>query len=111
MGHEKDLFNQGELGVAVCDTRAEVILPSLDCSFGCVAPAVAMQWWNLLEGYDAFPESFFEFVGAFIVEDVECGCKSLRLEWGVQTGPGVGQSAGLASLEGFGKDYVAVVVI
>jgi hypothetical protein len=26
-------------------------------------------------------------------------------------GPGIGQLAGLASLEGFGKDYVAGVVI
>ena len=88
-----------------------MILPSLGGSFGCVA-SVAM-WWDSLEGDVVFPECFFEFVGAFIINDVEFRCiSSVRLELGVQTGPGVGQLAGsLASFEGFGKDYVAFLVI
>ena len=53
----------------------------------------------------------FEFVGVFIVQDVEFRCKAVRLELGVQTGPCVGQLAGLASFGGFGKDCAAVVVI
>ena len=86
-----------------------MILPSLDGSFGCIA-SVAIRW-DSLEGYIVFPEGFFEFIRAFIVEDVEFGWKSVRLELGVQTGPGVGQLASLASFEGFGKDCVAVVVM
>ena len=58
-----------------------MILPSLDGSFGCIA-SVAI-WWDLLGGDVVFPKCFFEFVGAFIVEDVEFGCISVRLELGI----------------------------
>jgi hypothetical protein len=43
-----------ELGVAGGEIGAEVILPSLDGSFGCIA-SVAM-WWDSLEGYVIFLE-------------------------------------------------------
>ena len=75
MGHEKVSFGQGGFWVAGGETGAEVILPSLDGSFGCIA-SVAL-WWDLLEGDVIFPECFFEFVGAFIVEDVEFRCISV----------------------------------
>ena len=52
-----------------------MILPSLDGSFSCVA-FVAM-WWDSLEGDIVFPECFFEFVRAFIVNDVEFRCISV----------------------------------
>ena len=64
--------------------------------------------WDWLEGNAVFPESLFELVGAFIVEDVEFRGISVRLELGVEACPGAGQLAGLASLEGFGKCDVAV---
>ena len=77
-----------ELGVAGGEIGAEVILPSLEGSFGCVA-SVAM-WWYSLEGDMIFLICFFEFIGAFIVEDVEFGCICIRLQLGVQeTCPGI----------------------
>ena len=76
MGHEEVLFGKGELGVTSGETGAEVALLDLDGSFGCVA-LVAMRW-DSLEGKAIFPESLFEFVGAFIVKDVDFGGISVR---------------------------------
>ena len=78
MGHEEVPFGKGELGVTGGEIGAEVVLPGLDGSFGCVA-SVAMRWESL-EGNAIFLESLFEFVGAFSVEDVEFGGISVQME-------------------------------
>ena len=56
-------------------------------------------------------EGSFEFVGAFIVEDVELWGIFVGLELLMETGPGGGQFAGLVGLEWFRKDDVAVIVV
>ena len=68
-------------------------------------------WWDALEGDAVLFEGFLEFVGALIVNDVEFGGIFVRLELVVEACPGAGQFASLASLERFGKNDVAVVVV
>ena len=78
MGHEEVPFGKGELGVTGGETGAEVVLPGLGGTFGCIV-LVAMRWYSL-EGNVVFLESLLEFIGAFIVENVEFGGISVRLE-------------------------------
>ncbi len=58
-----------------------------------------------------FFESFFELVGAFVVENVELGGIAMALESGMEAGPCGCELAGLTGLEGLGEDGVAVVIV
>jgi hypothetical protein len=78
-----------------------MVLPRLDCSFGGVSSVHV--WWDALEVDVVLFEGSLEFVGALIVEDVECWCVSVCLELFMKTGPGGGQFACLGVLSGFDR--------
>jgi hypothetical protein len=86
-----------------------MVLPGLDGSFGRVL-TVAMRW-DPLEINLVFLEGLFQFVGAFVVENVEIGCVSVQLEPSVEGGPCTGEFAGLPGLEWLCEDSIAIIVV
>ena len=56
-------------------------------------------------------EGFLEFVGAFVIENVEGGRVAIELKARVQAGPGGCDLACLACFQRMGEDGVAVVII
>jgi hypothetical protein len=79
---------RGNLGsIAESKTRAEVILPRLDGSFGSVAAVTV--WGNSLEVKVVLLDGLLELVGAFIVKDVEVWGVVVALEAGMQGLPGL----------------------
>ena len=109
MRHEKIPFGEGELGVTGGKTGAEVVFPSLDGAFCCIA-TVAMGG-HALEIDVVFLEGLFELVGTFVVEDVEARGVAVGLEACVQCGPGVCEFAGLTCFDWFGENGVAIEII
>ena len=85
MRHEEVPFGEREFWIARCKAGAEMIFPCLDSAFGGVA-AVAVGR-DALEVDVVFLEGFFEFVGAFVVDNVEGGSVAIGLEAFVQGRP------------------------
>jgi hypothetical protein len=81
LGHEQIPFGEWEFGITGGEARAEKVFPSLDCALSGVATVAVRR--HSLEIDLIFLEGLFEFIGAFIVEDVEIGSVAVGLEWGV----------------------------
>ena len=56
-----------------------MVLPCLDGSPGCIMVMTMRR--DALEVNAVFLKRLFEFVGAFVVEDVRLECKTVRLDW------------------------------
>jgi hypothetical protein len=87
--HQEVPFRDGKFGVACDLTGTEMVLPSLDCSFGGVT-SVAVRRDKLKTNVILF-ERLFEFLRAFVVKNVELRGIAMHLEPGVEAGPGVGE--------------------
>ena len=85
-----------------------MVFPSLDGSFSCILAMVVRR--DALEGDFVFLESFFELVGALVVEEVQLGRTAAGLKLPTQLGPGFGELASLATFEGRGESGVGVAV-
>jgi hypothetical protein len=69
LGHEEVPFGKEKLRVTGGETGAAVVLPGLNCAFGSIA--LVDMWWDALESDVVLLEGLLEFVGAFVVKDVE----------------------------------------
>jgi hypothetical protein len=107
--HQEVPFRDGKFGVACGETGTEMVLPSLDCSFGGVTLVAVRQ--DELETNVIFFERLFEFLRAFVVKNVEFRGIAMHLELGVEAGPGVGEFASLTGLERLGEDGITAVIV
>lgn len=70
-------FSEGKGRVNSGETSNKVVLPSLNCSFGCVAAVTV--WWDDLEIDVMFGEGSLDVGGAFVVDDMKFGCVAVGL--------------------------------
>ena len=61
-----------QICVAVC--WDEVVFPSGDCAFGCIA-SVNVGWYELV-GHSVVVHKAFKFVRSFVVKDLEHGLEA-----------------------------------
>ena len=98
-----------EVGVTRGEFSAKVILECANCTFGSVAAMCI--WGDKLEVDIVFAEGFLHGTGAFVVEDVESGSRTVLLEMSVARFPGFGDFQGLPVPQELGVDGVGVVVV
>ena len=99
----------GKVGVARGESSAKMILECANRTFGGVA--VMCIWRDKLEVDILLAEGFLRGTGALVVDDVECGSRTVLLEVFVTRFTGFGDLQGFPDLEKLGVDGVSVVVV
>ena len=102
LGDDTVPFLGGEVGVAIGESSAKVIIECDNCTFGGVA-AMCISG-DKLEVDIVFAEGFLHGTGALVVDDVECGSRTVLLEVFVTRFTGFGDLQGFPDLEKLGVD-------